>query len=163
MYNYLYYKCKFGILYFGSNKLIKNPTGEYILEHLSNTRPGSSEYAKERLLKYVPYEIFNDDIDINSNDIFKEKITYQDLLNLLDKYVDLEKFKNYLKKLRAYEYHPYFRTIEVADSSAEIYGDLFPECIVQTDDLILFRDRDTIPISSLNWPFKMCKKYIKSK
>jgi hypothetical protein len=163
MYNYLYYKCKFGILYFGFKKLIKNPTGEYILEHLSNIRLSSSEYAKEPLLKYVPYEIFNDDIDINSNNIFKEQITYQDLLNLLDKYVDLEKFKNYLKKLRAYEKILHVEEIAEADSSAEIYSDLFKECIVQTDDLILFRDTDTIPPTSGNWPFKMCKKYIKSK
>lgn len=164
MYKYLYYKCNFGILYLvtGKGEFSKNPSDEDILNNLSNVESYTSDYSKNYKINYLPFEIFNDDVDIKSNEIFKEKLTYNIFKELLNNHINLEKLINYIKKLRVYKIGIITdETILTYENPYELYLKMHIETQVQEDDLILFKDEDTIPPSSGYWPFKMCKKYLR--
>jgi hypothetical protein len=145
--------------------MIKNPSD--LLTYYTDILSTGTEYNEINMI-YIPYEIFNDDIDFN---VFGEKITFSDLIELIKKYVDMEKMILYIKKLRFYnrgktQYEKIISkySSDISNSSDisklfEIFFDGIPQ--VQEDDLILFTDKDTIPPTSGIWPFRMCKKYSK--
>jgi hypothetical protein len=160
LYNVLYYKCGYGFIYTNEGRLmIKNP--DDLLTYYTDILSTGTEYNEINMI-YIPYEIFNDDIDFN---VFGEKITFSDLIELIKKYVDMEKMILYINKLRFYNrgWAQYEKIISKYSSDIsklfEIFFDGIPQ--VQEDDLILFTDKDTIPPTSGIWPFRMCKKYSK--
>lgn len=156
MYKYLYYNCGYGLYYINDEKYTKMNNKEEILKSIKSNAEyfiNFGEMTNIAILNnfgiYISYELLNNKDDLDNK--FLNKLTLKEIINIIKENTTDELITNYNTNLR-----DNFNAFSPILDSETLYG--LP---VKMNDLIVFDDKKTLPVSSGSWPYKMCKKYIK--
>lgn len=163
MYNCLYFKCGYGILYDTLDKPIKINNDEYIENYINKLFFDESLSYTDNNLYYVSFDLFDNPATINDTflDVYEN---YAEFIKTIKDNINKDKLCDYLKTLRygfmkTYGNPENWKVIKECLSEDFNY-DLFSEiCQVKEDDLIIFDDPTTLPPTKHEWPFHMYKKY----
>jgi hypothetical protein len=149
MYNFLYYKCGYGLYYFFDNlytRLDETNMDIFIkkLNELAELYYTDTEFITGI---YISYEL------INELTHFTNKMSILEIVSKLNEFNSESTITKYFESLRIYEGSPIKKVIVVQDDLSKMQ--------TKSVDLIMFKDENTLPVSKHSWPFEMCKKYIK--
>lgn len=164
MYNYLYFKCGYGLLYYIFDiKPIKIKNNEDMENYIKkNIFENSYEYLNLTDIYYISFDLFDNP---RIYDLFSDNYeNIEELIQFIKENVKKDKLCDYVKKLRFIVKKTLGDTsksplVKKCLSDDFDYYELLCNCQVKEDDLIIFDDLTTLPPSKHDWPFRMNKKY----